>query len=93
MGFPVRSEFTKENHNEAGISRQCNDQRTDHFAAEVATFFDFSRNFSTQKTNSWLSKGERQFWARHNCTLMHFVCFFYKNNVSSSVVSMHRMSA
>jgi len=49
MGFPVRSEFTKENHNEAGISKQCNNQRTDHFAAEVATFCEFSRNFSTQK--------------------------------------------
>ena len=28
MGFPLRSEFANENHGEAGISKQCNDQRT-----------------------------------------------------------------
>jgi len=28
-GFPLRSEFAKENHGEAGSSKQCNEQRTD----------------------------------------------------------------
>ena len=30
--FPLRSEFTNENHGEAGSSKQCNDQRTDQTA-------------------------------------------------------------
>ena len=32
MGFPMRSEFANENHGEAGSSKQCKDQRTDHAA-------------------------------------------------------------
>ena len=32
IGFPLRSEFTNENHGEAGSSKQCNDQRTDQTA-------------------------------------------------------------
>jgi len=36
MGFPLRSEFVKENHSEAGTSKQCNDQRTDQTAFFLA---------------------------------------------------------
>ena len=32
IGFPLRSEFANENHGEAGISKQCNDQRIDQTA-------------------------------------------------------------
>jgi len=32
MGFLLRSQFAKENHGEAGSSKQCNDQRTDQTA-------------------------------------------------------------
>jgi len=45
MWFPVRSESAKENHSEAGSSKQCNDQRTDQttfFLGPIIT--DFIRN-------------------------------------------------
>jgi len=45
MGFPLRSEFAKENHCEAGSSKQYNDQRTDQttfFLAPIIT--DLIRN-------------------------------------------------
>jgi len=60
--------------------------KSQHFANSLAIF-------PLKNTNSWLSKVERQVWARQKCTFMRFVCSFYKNNVSSSVVSMHRMTA
>jgi len=45
IGFPLQSEFAKENHGEAGSWKQCNDQRT----VQTAVFFapintDFIRN-------------------------------------------------
>ena len=36
MGFLLRSEFANENHDEAGSSKQCNDQRTDQTAFFLA---------------------------------------------------------
>jgi len=36
MGFLLRSEFANENHSEAGSSKQCNDQRTNHTAFFLA---------------------------------------------------------
>ena len=45
MGFSLRSEFVNENHGEAGISKQCNDQGTDQttfFLVPIIT--DFIRN-------------------------------------------------
>jgi len=33
IGFPLRSEFTNENHGEAGSLKQCNEQRTDQTAS------------------------------------------------------------
>ena len=45
MGFPLRSEFANEIHDEAKSSKQCNDQRTDQttfFLAPIIT--DFIRN-------------------------------------------------
>jgi len=42
MGFPLRSEFSKENYAEAGSSKQCNDQCTDQtafFLAPIITAF------------------------------------------------------
>jgi len=45
MGFPLRSEFAKENQGEARSSKQCNDLRTDqttYFPALLIT--DFIRN-------------------------------------------------
>jgi len=45
MGFPLRSEFAKRNHGEAGSSKQCNDQRNDqtaYFLVPIIT--DFIRN-------------------------------------------------
>jgi len=46
MGFPLRSEFAKENHGEAGgNSQQCNDQRTDQTAFFLAPIItDFIRS-------------------------------------------------
>ena len=45
MGFLLRSEFANENHGEAGSSKQCNDQRTDHTAFFLAPIItDFIRN-------------------------------------------------
>jgi len=45
MGFPLRSEFANENHGEAGISKQYNDQRTDETAFFLAPIItDFIRN-------------------------------------------------
>ena len=41
-GFPLRSEFAKENHGEAGSSKQFNEQRTDQtafFLAPIITGF------------------------------------------------------
>ena len=45
MGFPLRSEFANENHDEARSSKQCNEQRTDQttfFLVPIIT--DFIRN-------------------------------------------------
>jgi len=42
MGFPLRSEFAKGNHSEAGSLKQCNDQCTDQtvfFLAPIITGF------------------------------------------------------
>jgi len=45
MGFPLWSEFAKGNHEEAGRSKQCNDQRTDQTAFFLAPIItDFIRN-------------------------------------------------
>jgi len=45
MGFPLRSYFAKENHGEAGSSKQYNDQRTDQTACFLAPIIaDFIRN-------------------------------------------------
>ena len=45
MGFPLQSEFANENHIEAGISKQCNDQCTDQTALLLAPIItDFIRN-------------------------------------------------
>ena len=45
MGFSLRSEFANKNHNEAGSSKQCNDQRTDQTAFFLAPIItDFIRN-------------------------------------------------
>ena len=33
VGVPLRSKFAKDNHGEAGSSKQCNDQRTDQTAS------------------------------------------------------------
>jgi len=45
MVFLLRSEFAKEDHGEAGISKQCNDQRTDQTAFFLAPIItDFIRN-------------------------------------------------
>ena len=49
MGFPLRSEFAKRNHGEAGSSKQCNDQRNDqtaYFLAPIIT--DFIRNTKSE---------------------------------------------
>jgi len=49
MGFPLRSEFAKENHGEAGSLKQCNHKRTD----QTAFFWRLSSqvSFETQKRN------------------------------------------
>jgi len=42
MGFPLQLKSAKENHGEAGSSKQCNDQRTDQtvfFLAPIITDF------------------------------------------------------
>jgi len=45
MRFPLRSEFAKENHGEAGSSKQCNDEHTDQTAFLLAPIItDFIRN-------------------------------------------------
>jgi len=47
MGFPLRSEFAKENHGEAESSKQCNDsgQRTDQTTFSLAPIItDFFQN-------------------------------------------------
>jgi len=45
MGFSLRSEFVNENHGEAGISKQCNDQGTDQTAFFLVPIItDFIRN-------------------------------------------------
>jgi len=45
MGFPLRLEFANENLGEAGSSKQCNDQHTDHTAFCLAPIItDFIRN-------------------------------------------------
>jgi len=45
VGFPLWSEFAKENHSEAGNSKQCNDQRTDQTTFFVRPIIkDFIRN-------------------------------------------------
>jgi len=45
LGFPLQSEFSNENHGEAGSSKQCNDQRTDQTAFFVAPIItDFIQN-------------------------------------------------
>jgi len=45
MGLPLRSEFANENHGEAGSSKKCNDQRTDHTTSFLALIItDFIRN-------------------------------------------------
>jgi len=45
MGFPLRSEFAERNHDEAGSSKQCNDQRNDQTACFLAPIItDFIRN-------------------------------------------------
>jgi len=45
MESPLRSEFANENHGEAGISKQCNDQRTDQTAFFLVPIItDFIRN-------------------------------------------------
>jgi len=52
MGFPLRSEFAKENHGESRSSKQCNDQRTD----QTAFFWRLSSQilFETQEGNSMM---------------------------------------
>jgi len=55
MGFPLRSEFAKENHGKAGSSKQCNDQHTDQtafFWASIIT--DFIRNTKRELSNEKL---------------------------------------
>jgi len=50
MGFPLRSEFANENHDEAGSSKQCNDQRTDQTAFVLAPIItDFIRNAKRER--------------------------------------------
>jgi len=50
MGFPLRWEFAKENHGEAGSSKQCNDQRTDQTAFSLAPIItDYIRNTKSEK--------------------------------------------
>ena len=45
MRFPLRSESARENHGEAGCSKQCNDQRTGQTAFFLAlNITDFIRN-------------------------------------------------
>jgi len=45
MGFPLRSEYVNEHHVEAGILKQCNDQRNDRTAFFLAPIItDFIRN-------------------------------------------------
>jgi len=45
MGLPMQPEFAKENHGEAGSSKQCKDQHTDQIAIFLAPIItDFIRN-------------------------------------------------
>jgi len=49
MEFPLRSEFAKENHGQAGNSKQCNNLRTDQtvfFSAPIIT--DFIQNMKRE---------------------------------------------
>ena len=72
MGFPLRSEFSNENHGEAGSPKQCNDQCTDQTAFFLAPIItDFIRNtkreFYDEKIEDALEMLDLE-WSKDNDT-------------------------
>jgi len=72
VGFPLRSEFSNENHGEAGSSKQCNDQRTDPpaiFLAPIITDFiqNTKRDFYDEKLEDALEMLDLE-WSKDDDT-------------------------
>ena len=64
MGFPLRLEIVKKNYDEAGSSKQCNDQRTDqcndqrtekHKVARYPKFRDEKKSAAVELRDACLS--------------------------------------
>jgi len=72
IGFPLRSEFANENHGEAGISKQCNDQRTDQTAFFLAPIItDFIRNTKRELDDEKIEDALEMLdleWSKHDDT-------------------------
>jgi len=74
MVFPLRFEFAKGNHGEAGSSKQCNNQRTDQttfFLVPINT--DFIRNTKIQLNDETLEDALEMLdleWSKDNDTKM-----------------------
>jgi len=71
MGFRLRSEFANENHGEARISKQCNDQRTDQTAFLAPIITDFIRNTKRELYDEKLEEALYMLdlnWSKHNDT-------------------------
>jgi len=64
MGFSLRSEFAKENHGEAGSSKQCNDQRTDqpHFPWCLSSQISFETRQGNSLIRSSKMRLKCQIW-------------------------------